>query len=279
MRLDRGRSMKSSSSRTSCQKSSTRLTLVKNLWPPMSKRHLSRCTVRLMPPTMSSASSTVEVTPALASSCAAVRPAGPAPMTTMPPAEGADVGVWGSLTKRILPQRCGRGAPLYRSRRGCLPSGTAVVARRITVAEPPPRRTPRRSGRWDDGGPRAHCYDPRLMRALVDDHVDDGSAPAETGRPTRIPSWITPVAVGAVVAAGVVLRFVQRSPLWLDEALSVNIAGLPVGDLLDALRHDGHPPLYYLLLHYWMELVGDGDMAVRALSGLFAVASLPLVWL
>jgi hypothetical protein len=117
------------------------------------------------------------------------------------------------------------------------------------------------------------------MRALVDDDVDDGSAPAETGRPTRIPSWITPVAVGAVVAAGVVLRFVQRSPLWLDEALSVNIAGLPVGDLLEALRHDGHPPLYYLLLHYWMELVGDGDMAVRALSGLFAVASLPLVWL
>src|SRR5690606_36082099 len=61
-------------------------------------------------------------------------------------------------------------------------------------------------------------------------------------------------------------------------ALSVNIAQLPVADLLDALRHDGHPPLYYLLLHYWMEVVGDGDTAVRALSGIFAVASLPLVW-
>ena len=70
----------------------------------------------------------------------------------------------------------------------------------------------------------------------------------------------------------------QRSPLWLDEALSVNIARLPVGDLLEALRHDGHPPLYYLLLHYWMEVVGEGDVAVRALSGIFAVASLPLAW-
>jgi mannosyltransferase len=74
------------------------------------------------------------------------------------------------------------------------------------------------------------------------------------------------------------MRFVQRSPLWLDEALSVNIARLPVGDLLDALRHDGHPPLYYLILHYWMKLFGEGDIAVRALSGLLAVASLPLAW-
>lgn len=117
------------------------------------------------------------------------------------------------------------------------------------------------------------------MRALVDDDVDDGSASAGTGRPTRIPPWITPAVVAVAVAVGVVLRFVQRSPLWLDEALSVNIASLPVGDMLEALRHDGHPPLYYLVLHYWIEVVGDGDMAVRALSGIFAVASLPLVWL
>ena len=66
-----------------------------------------------------------------------------------------------------------------------------------------------------------------------------------------------------------------RSDLWLDEALSVNIARLPLGDMLEALRHDGHPPLYYLLLHGWMEVFGEGDVAVRALSGIFSVAALP----
>jgi mannosyltransferase len=115
------------------------------------------------------------------------------------------------------------------------------------------------------------------MQVLPDQGVD-GSAGADTDARTRLPSWVVPATVGAIVAVGIALRFFQRSPLWLDEALSVNIARLSPGDLLDALRHDGHPPLYYLLLHYWMELVGEGDAAVRALSGVFAVASLPLVW-
>ena len=80
------------------------------------------------------------------------------------------------------------------------------------------------------------------------------------------------------IVAGLVLRFVTRSPLWLDEALSVNIAKLPIGQIPAALRHDGHPPLYYVLLHAWMSVFGSGDVAVRALSGLFAVATLPLAW-
>lgn len=83
-----------------------------------------------------------------------------------------------------------------------------------------------------------------------------------------------------VVAAGIVARFAAApTPLWLDEALSVNLASLPPGELFSALRHDGHPPFYYLVLHGWVALVGDGDLAVRSLSGVFAVASLPLTWL
>ncbi len=89
------------------------------------------------------------------------------------------------------------------------------------------------------------------------------------------------VLVGAVlaVAAGAVLRVASSSDLWLDEALSVNIAQLPLGDMVDALRRDGHPPLYYVLLHAWIDLFGDGDEAVRALSGVLALGTLPLLWL
>jgi hypothetical protein len=97
-------------------------------------------------------------------------------------------------------------------------------------------------------------------------------------REVRTPTAVKVVAGGAIVA-GVGLRFVTRSPLWLDEALSVNIAKLPIRQIPAALRHDGHPPLYYFLLHVWMDVFGQGDVAVRALSGLVAVATLPLAWI
>ncbi len=99
--------------------------------------------------------------------------------------------------------------------------------------------------------------------------------PALTGR-TRI---VVGVAVGVVLAAGLLFRFWTRSGLWLDEALTVNVARLPLHDIPDALKHDGAPPLYYYLLHFWISLFGQSNDAVRALSGLIAVVTLPVAWL
>jgi mannosyltransferase len=96
-------------------------------------------------------------------------------------------------------------------------------------------------------------------------------------RDARFPRAVLGLAA-IVVVAGVVLRFVTRSDLWLDEALTVNIARLPLSDLHEALRHDGAPPLFYLLLHAWISVFGSSDVAVRALAGLFSVATLPVIW-
>jgi mannosyltransferase len=122
------------------------------------------------------------------------------------------------------------------------------------------------------------------LRAVAVTNTQATAPPAEPeGDPTRSPAhrWVVAawIAVGVAVAIGVVLRFWTQSHLWLDEALSVNIAKLPVGDIPEALRHDGHPPLYYWLLHGWMSVFGESDRAVRALSGVFAVLALPLMWL
>jgi len=89
---------------------------------------------------------------------------------------------------------------------------------------------------------------------------------------------LTAVVTGAVLVAAVVLRFVTRSDLWLDEALSANIAALPLDEIPDALRHDGFPPLFYWLLHLWTSVFGDGDVAARSLSGVVSVATLPVAW-
>lgn len=93
-----------------------------------------------------------------------------------------------------------------------------------------------------------------------------------------LPGWALGLAVVAAAAAGVAVSLVlsRRTPLWLDEAQTVSIARLAPGRLLDALRHDGSPPLYYLLLHAWMAVVGTGDLAARSLSAVFAVGAVGL---
>ncbi|MPY93021.1 MAG: hypothetical protein GEV08_08135 [Acidimicrobiia bacterium] len=84
------------------------------------------------------------------------------------------------------------------------------------------------------------------------------------------------LAVLAVVA-GVVLRLWPRTALWLDEAQSLAIARAPLAELPATLRTDGAPPLYYALLHVWMQLFGTGDWAVRSLSVIASLATIPVI--
>lgn len=73
-------------------------------------------------------------------------------------------------------------------------------------------------------------------------------------------------------------------PMWGDEASTLNCAALPVRGILQFVRADIHPPLYFLLAHAWLKLTGAADplFALRLLSALCAVATtilLERLWL
>ena len=61
--------------------------------------------------------------------------------------------------------------------------------------------------------------------------------------------------------------------------MTVDIARLPLHEIPNALKHDGAPPLYYYLLHFWIVLFGQSNDAVRSFSGIIAVLTLPVGWL
>jgi hypothetical protein len=83
----------------------------------------------------------------------------------------------------------------------------------------------------------------------------------------------------ALTAASMLLRTdALHAGYWIDEAIAVGIASHDAGDIPGLLRQDGSPPLYYLLLHGWIALVGDGEAATRALSLVFAGAAVPVAW-
>lgn len=104
------------------------------------------------------------------------------------------------------------------------------------------------------------------------------TAPLERSAAAPAVGRVLPLVALLATAVGVVLRFWPRRDMWLDEALSVNISSLPLGEIPDALRHDGHPPLYYFLLHLWLRL-GSSDWWVRALSGVIGLVGFPLAYL
>jgi hypothetical protein len=87
--------------------------------------------------------------------------------------------------------------------------------------------------------------------------------------------------VGAVTLVGIGLRFadIGDKSLWVDEAFSVWIADQPLDQLWRVtLQIDTHPPLYYTLLHFWLQ-AGDGESTLRSLSALFGAATVPIMYL
>ena len=70
------------------------------------------------------------------------------------------------------------------------------------------------------------------------------------------------------------------SAIWCDEGSSLMLSQFPLTGIWFHAAHDVHPPLYFMLLHGWTALFGDGVFALRALSVLPGIATVFLgMWL
>ena len=93
----------------------------------------------------------------------------------------------------------------------------------------------------------------------------------------RIPRWAQ---VGGLLFILVALSAFLRTrylsgQFWMDEALSTGIASHPLSQIPGVLRHDGSPPLYYVLLHFWIQAFGASESATHWLSLLFGLLTIP----
>ena len=83
-----------------------------------------------------------------------------------------------------------------------------------------------------------------------------------------------------LVGAGLRLLFLGKNGMWLDETFSVWLANQNLPDMLGWVAAlDGHPPLYYLLLHGWIAHQGDAPYTARLLSVLFGTLTIPIMYL
>lgn len=132
----------------------------------------------------------------------------------------------------------------------------------------------------------------------------------EQGHPADGPNipagWLTGLILLLLLVAAAVLRFHQISAqsLWMDEYWVLYLAtargddafSRPLGVVLDpppdtgfagaphwwniwtGLHTTTHPPLYHLVLRWWVDLFGDSDLATHSLSAVLSIAAVALMF-
>jgi hypothetical protein len=102
--------------------------------------------------------------------------------------------------------------------------------------------------------------------------------PRLPARLQRVPVWLW---IGGGLVALMALSAFMRSryiggQYWMDEAITTGIALHKLSAIPGVLRHDGNPPLYYMMLHVWIQMFGDSETATHSLSLVFGVLTVPV---
>ena len=94
----------------------------------------------------------------------------------------------------------------------------------------------------------------------------------------------TAVILLAIILAGLSMRIYDlgKESLWKDEAAVLYTA--EKGSIAEVAEsavemHRGHPPLNFVLLHFWVKLFGNSEFAARLPSAIFGTLSILLVFL
>jgi uncharacterized membrane protein len=114
------------------------------------------------------------------------------------------------------------------------------------------------------------------------DTQDPFAAPGSWFGSLRWVRWIKNHWLWPILALAAFVRFydLTAAAIWGDEGSSLLLGRYSLSEIWQHAAFDVHPPLYFMLLHGWVELFGDGILAVRSLSALAGIAAVGLgVWL
>src|SRR5512136_1516865 len=88
-----------------------------------------------------------------------------------------------------------------------------------------------------------------------------------------------------LLAFGLRLYGLGAQAIWWDESLSLYRATRDLGTILantiliqNVVTHDLQPPLYFVLLHFFISAIGVSEFALRFLSVMANVATVPLLF-
>ncbi len=83
----------------------------------------------------------------------------------------------------------------------------------------------------------------------------------------KVEKWFWPIVLIVTISAvAASLSIGMMQSVWFDEAYSIIVAKQPISQVVYLASVDTHPPLYYLILHWWGGLFHWDVLALRGLS-------------
>lgn len=76
----------------------------------------------------------------------------------------------------------------------------------------------------------------------------------------------------------VCLPFINSFPIALDEPFSIFWAQQDLGEMMNEINKGNNSPLHFILLNAWIKIFGISPLAVRSLSLLFSLLTLPIIY-
>jgi len=87
--------------------------------------------------------------------------------------------------------------------------------------------------------------------------------------------------LGLIIAIGSFLRIYNlgTESLWLDESISVDFSSGSIGSIIAEIAGRNNPPLYWIILHFWIKLFGTSEAAIRSISAIFGILAIFVTYL
>ena len=104
------------------------------------------------------------------------------------------------------------------------------------------------------------------------------SPKSRASRPVSTGWWIALTAI-LLLAALMRLWSINKESFWADEGWTIVLAhGPTLSDVVQTMANDQHPPLYFVLFHYWALLASDSELTSRLLSAFWSLIGVALVY-
>jgi uncharacterized membrane protein len=122
------------------------------------------------------------------------------------------------------------------------------------------------------------------VRRVIETGTQLADLPALDSLPATRSAWAWQNLYGwlAILTLAIATRIygLTAAAVWGDEGSSLLMSQYSLSGIWFHAAHDVHPPLYFMLLHGWIELFGDSLLSIRSLSALPGILCVVLgAWL